>query len=737
MSLARLWRALPAWSRRPDFALVIVVGALLRLIWLDDTSFLGDQAQMLAVARSALSLHALPLAGIESSIGTLNPPASIYLLLPFAALPDPFWAALFTALANVGAVVLLYRIADRYAGRAAAFAAGVLYATAAGPVWYSRFIWQQNLLAPVLLLFFWTLCRGVIDRRPGWLPWNLACWAVAVQLHPTAAPLLALTGVGIALTWRNLRWRDAYTSAIITVVLFAPYLLWLALSGASDVGRLLGSAGGNAVLDVTAPAQLLMLALPAPQDAMGVPSLYTATYPLLAPLVILVALLVLASALWIVELAARPLLPLATKALRRITGRRSDSQPNPREADLIPLALESRTWRFYALLALWELLPLLVMLRHSQPVFPHYLLVSLPAVFLVLGIFLARLPATLSRLAVSLHGGADGVLARSVAWLRVRAGAIFVGLVLLLAVGQAFGTGAQLVAIHQGAFEAAASGSHYGWPLDDQRAALQAAQSAARPLGASVMVASDALHQQSLGYLATTSYGPATVYDDSACLVTPAAGSQPQVTLSTDADTSRALLRRLSGATLVKTLPATAGLDPALYRLAPGATLPGEVAAPPTTSQGKPGQPQLAGYLFDRGAPAAPFLMMRWTGAPTLDVPTSQALRYYFGASAQPGAASIAHYRFLAQPMNSQNQPLAAPLTADCPRLAWAQGMNVYTQIAYPQALAGHVASWRVWVEVAPFAVTRPSLGAWRFETGAVREGSLAAIGNQASIPGA
>src|SRR5579863_1771347 len=132
--LARLWNALPAWSRRPDFALVIVVGALLRLVWLDSTSLLGDQAQLLSVARSALSLHALPLTGIQSSIGTLNPPASIYLLLPFAALPDPFWAALFTALANVAAVVLLYRIADRYAGRAAAFAAGLLYATAAGPV---------------------------------------------------------------------------------------------------------------------------------------------------------------------------------------------------------------------------------------------------------------------------------------------------------------------------------------------------------------------------------------------------------------------------------------------------------------------------------------------------------------------------------------------------------------------------------------------------------------------------
>src|SRR5581483_9863314 len=131
-------------------------------------------------------------------------------------------------------------------------------------------------------------------------------------------------------------------------------------------------------------------------------------------------------------------------------------------------------------------------------------------------------------------------------WLQEHAGmharSVFVGLLVLLAAGESLGTMAQIVAIDQGRFEASASGSHYGWPLDDQRAALDAAQSVARPLGATVMVASDALHQQSLGYLAATSYGPATVYDDTACLVTPATGSRPMVTLSTGVDPSRALL---------------------------------------------------------------------------------------------------------------------------------------------------------------------------------------------------
>lgn len=729
-------RRLPAWAKRPDFVAVLLVGAVLRLLWLDSTSFLGDQAQLLAVARAALDAHSLPLTGIMSSIGTLNPPASIYLLLPFAALPDPFWAALFTALANVAAVVLLYRVADRYAGRMAAFATGLLYATAAGPVWYARFVWQQNLLAPVLLLFFWTLCRGVVDGRRGWLVWNLACWAVAVQLHPTAAPLLALTALGVVFTWREMRWRDGLVAGGAFALLFAPYALWLALTGGADVSRLLGSAGGKAVLDPTAPAQLLVLALPALPDAMGASSPYTATYPALGALVVIVALLVLASTLWLADLVARPLLPLIPPLLRRLRRIPATSSPehphqNDGSPDQFARVPASPQWRFLALLLLWEVTPLVVMLRHSQPVYPHYLLVSLPAAFLALGIFLPRLPAAIARCARSLDARVPGV--RLAAWLRTHARQVVVALVLLLAGAQAYGTAAQITVIHEGAFEAGASGSHYGWPLDDQRAALQAAQIAARPLGASVMVASDALHQQPLGYLAATSDGPATVYDASACLVTPAMGGQSLVTLSPSAGPARDLLARMSGVTALNTLPPAAGLAPALYRVPAGATLPGAVAASGADASGAP---QLAGYLVDQPTNASARLVMQWEGAPNLTVPSSQALRYYFGASTQPGAP-LGHYRFLAQPLDSQGHALAAPIVADCPQLAWAHGMNVTSWAAYPSTLAGHVASWRVWVEVAPYVVTRPTLGPLRFETGAVREGKQTIVGSQGMIPAA
>ena len=99
--LSGMRRRTRALAGRWDLLLVLAVAALPRLIWLDQASFLGDQANLLALARSALAHGALPATGIASSIGTLNFPASIYVLLPFALLPNPFWATLFTAAVNI------------------------------------------------------------------------------------------------------------------------------------------------------------------------------------------------------------------------------------------------------------------------------------------------------------------------------------------------------------------------------------------------------------------------------------------------------------------------------------------------------------------------------------------------------------------------------------------------------------------------------------------------------------
>src|SRR5207237_8330923 len=97
-----------------------------------------------------------------ASIRIVNPPVVIYLLmLPAAFSANPLWAVVFVALLNVLAVLLPYLFTRRYFGRLTAVLAALLYATASEPVFFSRFIWQQNMIAPFVVLFFFALFWGV------------------------------------------------------------------------------------------------------------------------------------------------------------------------------------------------------------------------------------------------------------------------------------------------------------------------------------------------------------------------------------------------------------------------------------------------------------------------------------------------------------------------------------------------------------------------------------------------
>ncbi|MFI5274399.1 MAG: ArnT family glycosyltransferase, partial [Ktedonobacterales bacterium] len=289
-----------ALLRSPDLLLVLALSAALRLPALGGTTFLDDQEELLALARSALVHHALPVTGIRSSVGALSFPASIYLLLPFAALENPFWAALFTALANVVATGLLFQLTARYAGRRAALVAGLLYATAAFPVYFSRFTWQQNLLAPLVILFFWSACRGTIEHKRGWLPWNLLLWGIATQLHASAAPLLAVTAYALALGWRQVRWRDLLISGVVLVALWLPTLMWEVVSQGSDVTFYRAYSDAATVIDGDMLRALATVLVPFDTHTFGAATPYARAYAFFSWTRPVVIALYAASVVWLV-----------------------------------------------------------------------------------------------------------------------------------------------------------------------------------------------------------------------------------------------------------------------------------------------------------------------------------------------------------------------------------------------------------------------------------------------------
>jgi len=73
------------WPWLRHWELWLALGTLLRVWRLDLTQFLDDQTGLMVLARQGILRHALPITGIPSSIQALNPPLSIYLLMPFTA----------------------------------------------------------------------------------------------------------------------------------------------------------------------------------------------------------------------------------------------------------------------------------------------------------------------------------------------------------------------------------------------------------------------------------------------------------------------------------------------------------------------------------------------------------------------------------------------------------------------------------------------------------------------------
>ncbi|HET7641343.1 MAG TPA: hypothetical protein VFK47_21720, partial [Ktedonobacteraceae bacterium] len=163
-------RGVLPWLYSWEIYVIALVAGFLRFFHLDTSEFDADQAAIFGLAREAVHLGLVPIVGIRASIGIENPPAVIDLLmLPAALSANPLWAVVMVGLLNTIAVLLTYFFTRRYYGRLAGICAALLYAAAAKPLNYSRFLWQQNMLAPLIVLFMFALFYGVVERRKGWV----------------------------------------------------------------------------------------------------------------------------------------------------------------------------------------------------------------------------------------------------------------------------------------------------------------------------------------------------------------------------------------------------------------------------------------------------------------------------------------------------------------------------------------------------------------------------------------
>lgn len=563
------------WLRHWEFWLALLMGAFPRLWHLGYSQLLDDQAMLLRMARGSVVRHAIPITGIPSSIGTLNPPLSVYLLIPFVWTgKDPSPAIASLALWNVLGVGLCYVFAWRYFGRRVAAIGTLLFATSGAAVDFSRFLWQQNYMPPLLILWALATFAGGVRGSRGWLFASVTLLAAATLLHPTALLLAPVVLAALVLAPRKPRIWEYPALVAVLLALAAPTLLWEHISGFSDMRTLADytAAAPQVNLDVLG-TMIQVLGPPTFASANG-SSLYappTAASPYasiagLAPVLWALARVVYGASYAIVTgLVVAPIVRRWRAARREKGGIPARMLASWRALRADPV------WCGHLLLWLCVTIVPAALIRHSSQMHAHYLHVLYPLIFILAGVgmdWLLTEARAVGRALAGITGAREAIGARRAQVARLVGTGLIVVCVGALVAGQALQSGLYIASQASGQVD----NTYFGYPLSQLQAAgtaldaLQSQQGAsATYIGAPIWYTRTALQY----FLVSEHPGRALFYGD--CLVLPPPQARPTLIVSTHAESAMAgLLARLPNVRLLRTLEMPGSEPFQVYRVTGG-----------------------------------------------------------------------------------------------------------------------------------------------------------------------
>jgi 4-amino-4-deoxy-L-arabinose transferase-like glycosyltransferase len=544
----RSW--LSAWEIYP----ILLIAAFLRFYQINTTEFDEDQAMVFRMAHDAIYHGLIPATSNIASIRIVNPPAVTYLfMLPAALSANPLWGVIYVGLFNVIAVLLTYIFVRRYYGRLAAIIASLLYATAFNTLFYSRFIWQQNLVAPFVVLFIFALFWGVVDRRKGWLFPALLLLGILVQLHETTIILSVPLLMALLLAPGTVRWRDLALGVASLLLIFFTYLLWEFSTKFADLTVLLRVVQLHAHFDTQALVYYRLFLDPYNH----VP---TNTHTLLYMLVPYIGWLHRFMLPLIICGFATATLGVILHHSRRGGSGVDDGGGRLRRPVLPGFNALRATWTEfratpqrcgYLLLLTWQIVPILILSRHAVPLFPYYLLMVMPGPFILIGLFLSTLVFWLQR-----HGR----------WWNIPRYGVY-AIICLAIVAQLLGS---FAAITDEANGNNPHGYSYNTLNSLEDALAEADQLALHQHLNHVYITTDEYTQAALRYLAEQMQTPTTLFDASHCLVLPNPAAGPAVLLvGPDDKLTDVLLGQFAIATLVDQPKRLGGAPFQLYIVQP------------------------------------------------------------------------------------------------------------------------------------------------------------------------
>ena len=220
-------------SRLLLFAFIAILALFFRVRNLGEDPFFQDQA---ATSMGALQVleGKWPLVGpLSFSFSSImkDPPLPSYIYaVPFSISRDPRIARIFTALWNLIAIALAYKIGERYFSYKAGLLAAMLYAIHPTAVIASRFIWNPNLPAPFVMLYIYTGLLGYYESKTLPRIFHMPILALAILCHPALVLLLPVTIIFWLHKWcqnsgRRILLIHTFSSTAIAVCLMLPWVV--------------------------------------------------------------------------------------------------------------------------------------------------------------------------------------------------------------------------------------------------------------------------------------------------------------------------------------------------------------------------------------------------------------------------------------------------------------------------------------------------------------------------------
>ncbi len=692
---ARMWREklralLTSWELYP----ILLLAGLLRLYHIDTSVFTEDEAVLFRMAHDAVAHGLLPLTGNKASIGPLNPPLFTYIMmLPAAISASPLGAEILVGLLNTGAVFLTYVFTRRYYGRLTGNIAALLYATSVGALIFSRDIWQPNLIPFFVLLFWFALFKGVIERRKGWLFPALLLMGVLYQLHGSTLLLGVPLCLALLFAFRTVRVRDFVFAGVGLVVIFVPFLILELHTGFREVRALLQAAKNPAHTDLQAlHFYKFFLGSTLKNPYLDDATRFFDTHIILAndhsimttsPLRYFRSLLEGETALMPILALGAGLIVAAVALLPRRGIESSDEGGVHRKGVLATWWADLYTTPYrqgLILLLAWQVAPLVFLLRHSITLYSHYFIFLLPGQFILLAIA--------GRKVVEFASGYRPDLSRVV---HVGVG----GLAVLVLVAQLIGSVSYVVDIAHGNFDGTQA-YPYITDLSSLQHALNEADQLAQQRHITRIYAPTAYAYSSVRsfpYLGEQLKTPITFVDSWHCFILPDPGAGPVVFLSQpNSPLTDAFLNQYATATLIDQ-PRLPGGEPfKLYILTTKAEL-SVARVPHATFQG--GLQLLAptAYPIQSGSTDQQWLTTRWRVMDTLKA--APRVTYNFSFQMQN------NYEVNARNIqNARNAPIMPTNNLTCsPTATWA-GDQLF---AFQEYVKGAVLPTRITVQIATF----------------------------------